>query len=385
MQVSPLISPYHPPYAFAILKMMKNLHTSLWARLQDFAYSHKKLSIGLFVGSVLVAIGGTVATWLWLPQPPKTQAPTSESQTVTTPIAEAPTFYSPLTGVAVADQAATKRAVTAIMIENSIFARPQSGIKDAGVVFEAIAEGGITRLATIHQEDRPQLIGPVRSIRPYYLDWIAPFNASVAHVGGSANALNTVRNGSWRDIDQFFNGASYWRATDREAPHNVYTSFDKLDALNQKKGYTTSEFTAWPRKIEAPSAAPNASKIDIAVSSADFNVRYEYDKTTNAYTRFLGGAPSKDREGGQVTPKVVIVIKVPTQIGFEDGYREQMTTTGTNDAYIFEDGQVIKATWRKDNQKAQMIFYDKNGHIVALNPGQTWVTVTAPAKAVTWQ
>jgi hypothetical protein len=114
-------------------------------------------------------------------------------------------------------------------------------------------------------------------------------------------------------------------------------------------------------------------------------VRYEYDKTNNSYIRFVGGAPSKDREAGQVAPKVVIALKVPTQLGFEDGQREQMTTEGHNEAFVFQDGTVTKGVWRKVGQKNQMQFYDKNGHVIALNPGQTWVTVVAPEKAVAWQ
>jgi hypothetical protein len=364
---------------------MKQLHANLWAQLQDFTYAHKRLSIGLIIGTVLVAAGGVTAALFLLPKPTVTAAPANVTQKNTTPAPATKKYYSPLTGVEVPDQAATKRQVTAIMIENSIFARPQSGIKDAGIVFEAIAEGGITRLATLHQEDRPQLIGPVRSLRPYYLDWIAPFDASIAHVGGSANALNTVRNGSFKDIDQFFNGGSYYRATDRDAPHNVYTSFDRLDTLNQKKGFTSSTFDAWPRKKETVATATTATTITVPVSGADYNVAYDYDKASNVYIRHLGGGLSKDREGGQVTPKVVVILKVPTQLGFEDGYREQMTTIGTGDAFIFQDGVVVQGHWHKDAQKSQMFFYDKNAHQIAFNPGQTWVTVVAPEKNVTWQ
>ena len=364
---------------------MKHLHRrSPWVQLQDFIYSHKKLSIGLTIGMFLVAVGGVTAAWFLQPTQ-SVAAPIQQNQDTPEPVAAPAKFYSPLTGVEVPDEATTKRQVTGIMIENSPSARPQSGIKDAGIVFEAIAEGGITRLATLHQENRPGLIGPVRSIRPYYLDWMAPFDAAISHVGGSANALKTVRNGSFKDIDQFFNGGSYWRATDRVAPHNVYTNFDRLDTLNKNKGFTSSTFAAWPRKKDTPVAAANASTIQMTVSSPTYNVRYEYDKTTNAYIRFIGGAPSKDREAGQVAPKVVIALKVPTQLGFEDGYREQMTTDGHNEAYVFQDGTVTKGIWRKAGQKNQMQFYDKNGHIIALNPGQTWVTVVAPEKAVTWQ
>src|SRR5690606_11343443 len=147
----------------------------------------------------------------------------------------------------VKNKEATTQEVTAIMIENSPDARPQSGLKESGVVFEAIAEGGITRFQVLYQEDKPQLIGPVRSLRPYFVEWAAPFDASIAHIGGSYNALQEVRNGQYKDIDQFFNGDTYWRSTDRYAPHNVYTNFKNLDALNTKKGFTVSKFDGFPR------------------------------------------------------------------------------------------------------------------------------------------
>lgn len=364
---------------------MKRPKRHLWARLQDFTYAHKKLSIALCASFVVVAVGGVTAAWFLIPHetPAKNTAPTAQ----TTPAPEPPLkkYYSPLTGLEVPDEATTRRQVTGVLIENSMYARPQSSIKQAGVVFEAIAEGGITRLATLHQEGRPALIGPVRSVRPYYIDWMAPFDSTFAHVGGSANALGTVRNGSFKDTDQFFNGSFFYRATDRDAPHNVYTTSDKLDALNTSKGFTSSTFTAWPRKAETPSAAPTVTHVDVTVSGPAYNVKYDYDKATNSYIRYLGGEPSKDREQGQVMPKVAIVIKVPTHLGMEDGYREQMTTSGVGDAFIFQDGIVVKGKWRKDAQKAQMMFYDANAHVIALNPGQTWVTVIAPEKSVTWQ
>lgn len=363
---------------------MKQPKHGLWSRLQDFTYARPKLVMGLTIGMFALALGAPTAAWFLLPQTQAKAAPAAEV-VVEEPAAAPQKFYSPLTGVEVPDDATTKRQVTALMLENSIYARPQSGIKEAGVVFEAIAEGGITRLAAIYQEAKPQMIGPVRSVRPYYIDWMAPFDAAIGHVGGSANALKTIRNGTFKDIDQFFNGSYYWRATDREAPHNVYTSFAKLDELNQKKGFTSSTFTGWPRKIESAAATPTATKITVPVSSAVYNVAYDYDKASNSYIRHLGGAPSKDREAGQVTPKVVIVLKVPTHLGFEDGNREQMTTLGVGDAFIFQDGTVIKGHWRKDAQKTQMFFYDNNGRTVLLNPGQTWVTVVAPEKNVTWQ
>src|SRR5262249_44865010 len=155
-------------------------------------------------------------------------------------------------------------------IENSDDARPQSGLQEAGVVYEAIAEAGITRFMALFQETGPQYIGPVRSLRPYYIDFAAPFQASIVHVGGSPDALAQVTSGGFRNLDQFANGGSFWRISTRYAPHNVYTAFARLDALNQSKGYTSSKFTGWPRKKDKKLALPQATAIDIRVSSPDF-------------------------------------------------------------------------------------------------------------------
>ncbi|MGH7218629.1 MAG: DUF3048 domain-containing protein, partial [Candidatus Microsaccharimonas sp.] len=297
---------------------------------------HKKLAIILGIVAVLLIGGGVAATIYALNQP--TEAPAKVAKPKPAPKPEPVKYYSPLTGAQVETEAITKQAVTGIMIENSPDARPQSGLKDSGVVFEAIAEGGITRFLALYQEQKPQLIGPVRSVRMYYVDWVAAFNASVAHIGGSASALAEVRNGNYRDIDQFFNAQAYWRATDRYAPHNVYTSFAKLDELNNAKGYTSSEFTGFTRKDSTASETPNATSINVNISSALFNSHYAYNAATNTYDRSQAGAPHLDREAGQISPRVVIALKVTEQKVFEDGWREQINAVGNGTAYIFQDG-----------------------------------------------
>jgi hypothetical protein len=370
--------------AFAIISVMILHKTSPWARLTHFVDFHRGLAMGLSVGMIVVAAGLIAGAYYLQPKPTVKVVEVKEEERAITQDGVTK-YYSPLTGVEVGSDEATRKEVTAIMIENSPDARPQSGIKSAGVVFEAIAEGGITRFVCLYQESRPGLIGPVRSVRPYYIDWMGPFQASIAHVGGSQNALLTLKNGGYKDLDQFFNGSYYWRATDRPAPHNVYTNFDKLDALNKSKGFVGSDIKGWPHKLDSPAAAPNAKNITIDISSPTFNVAYAYDAATNSYLRSEGGKPHVDREGGQIAPKVVIAMKVPTQIGFEDGYREQMETSGHNQAYIFQDGTVQEAFWRKADARAPIYFYDKTGKPIAFNTGQVWISVTAPEKNVAWQ
>lgn len=353
-----------------------------WTKLHQILHDNR--GVRYFVAAVGILLATGIATLAFLWQQPQAELPIEYPTAAKKK--EAPKFYSPLTGIEVDDEALTKRPVTAVMIENSPDARPQSGLKDAGVVFEAVAEGGITRFIALYQESRPGLIGPVRSVRPYYVEWGAGFDPAVAHVGGSARALQMIRSGGYGvDLDQFFNAGTFWRATDRVAPHNVYTNFDKLDALNAAKGKTSSTFSFAPRVDEKKSDTPNATKININVSSGLYNVDYTYDAASNNYIRFEGGANHNDREGGQLQPKVVIAMKVPMSLGFEDGYREQITTTGSGMAYVFQNGTVTEVAWSKADAKSKLEFKTADGKEVPLVRGQTWITALDEKRSVTWQ
>ena len=345
---------------------------------------HHRTETYLLGGAALIIITSAVALAILLQKPPESpRASYPKPKAQPKPVV----YYSPLTGLPVASKAATTQAVTAIMIENSPDARPQSGLKQAGVVFEAIAEGGITRFLTLHQQDKPQLIGPVRSLRMYYVDWLAPFNASVAHVGGSYAALKEIRTSKYRDIDQFFNGSYYWRAADRYAPHNVYTSFAKLDALNKAKGYTSSTFTGFARTDEKPSTKPSATRVTINFNNyaSLYNTSYTYDKKSNSYLRYLAGQPHLDREKGQINPKVVIALKVDETTVLEDGYRESINAIGSGSAIIFQNGTATQAIWHKASRGKQLTFTSA-GKEIPLVRGQTWIAAVPNGKGnVTWQ
>lgn len=351
---------------------------SRWHRLRAFIDRHRLASL-LIAGATLIAVALWVAFSLWGPPPFLADLAPGK-------VRSEQKWYSPLTGRPVADEAATKTAVTAIMIENSPEARPQSGLKQAGVVYEAIAEGGITRFLALYQHDLPGLVGPVRSLRPYYLEWAAPYNASIAHVGGSKAALDEVRSGGYRDLDQFFNGGSFWRASDRHPPHNVYTNFERLQALNSAKGYTSSSFQSFPRTDGQPAEAPDATNLTVRISGPTYNSHYTYDKAHNHYVRYQAGAPHTDREAGAITPTVVVVITVPMAMAMEDGYREQITTSGSGEAVVFQNGTATKATWRKANRAGALSLHDSDGQPLALARGQTWITAIPRAYgSVQWR
>ncbi len=344
--------------------------------------SRKQWAILITVLVLLLGSGGAGAYYLYKKfrkLPPVAEEPAVKVEKPPEPT----TLPSPLTGVEV-EPALAKRPVTGVMIENSPDARPQAGLVDAGVVFEAIAEGGITRFLALFQESQPEHIGPVRSARPYYLDWALSFDASYAHVGGSPEALSLIKSLGVKDLDQFSNSGAFQRVSNRFAPHNMYTSMAKLDALNQAKGFTASTFTPFPRKKDAPSATPTAKAIDLNISSANYKVHYDYDPATNTYARVMGGKPHTDeRSGAQIKPKVVIAL-VMQQGLHADRQHTTYNTVGNGKVYIFQDGIVYEGTWQKADHKAQITFTDAAGNVFSFNPGQTWITAVGSADRVTF-
>ena len=371
------------------ISRMKRLRLHIKAKWHSWRRWQKALAV-LVTLLVLALIAGGLYLALGRHKAP---AASSTTQTAPAPVAAKPTTVaSPLSGVQVAP-ALAQRPVTGIMIENSTDARPQSGLQDAGVVFEAIAEGGISRFLALFQDTSPQYIGPVRSLRPYYIDFAAPFQASIVHVGGSPDALSRVQNGNYRNLDQFANGSYFTRITSRAAPHNVYTSFDELDKLNQSKGYAKSTFDIWPRKDDAKLATPTAKTISLNISSYYYNVQYNYDLATNTYMRNEGGAAhmdlvsASDKTGIQLHPKVVIALVMPKSAGALDAtgaYYTEYADTGSGNAYIFQDGGVTIGQWTKADAGSQILFKDSAGSPIKLNAGQTWLTLVGSDGEVTY-
>lgn len=290
-------------------------------------------------------------------------------------------IYSPLSGVETTKELAA-RPVTGIMIENSPDARPQSGIAQAGVVFEAVAEGGITRFLVLFQDTRPQIIGPVRSLRPYYLDWVMGYDAAIAHVGGSEEAAASVAARQAKDLNEFAYAAYFWRSGDRPAPHNVYTSFDKLDELKDRTHYDTSKFTPYSRKNDEPVNPPTNTVITVDYSGPQFVAQFRYDPATNQYLRFIAGQPDIDREVNvQIAAKNVVIINMPTSY---NGKYAVMPSVGSGDGVVLRDGIAIKANWKKEHPGAMLELTDDAGQAIALNRGMTWFMIAPQGRAVTY-
>ena len=338
---------------------------------------NKKVVIVAVIAGLIIAAG--LIWWFVFRSTAEPEKPVAQQETKQE-VAPAPTTVaSPLTGVQVIPEFAAL-PVTGVMIENSPDARPQSGLYDAGVVYEAIAEGGITRFLTLFQEAQPTYIGPVRSVRPYFLDFLAPYDAPITHAGGSGQALAEIRSGGIKDIDHGANGNTFTRVNNRFAPHNLYTSREALLAVHRAKGWTSSKFTGFVRKADKPSPTPDAKLIDLSISSALYNPRFGYDPGSNSYLRNEGGKPHVDEKAGkQINPKVIVVIITPHRY---DGIYSVYGVIGSGQAYFFQDGTVTKGIWEKTDRKSQYKFGDANGSPLGLNAGQTWVSLVTSAGAI---
>ena len=345
---------------------------------------------------------------------------------------------APINGILYTKEEADRfmnRRPLAIMINNHTQARPQFGLSKADLVYEAVAEGGITRfLALFHAQDCEK-IGPVRSARVYYEDWAAEFNAWYAHWGGAymdegdkahqndpnyaftcnpeADSYAKINRINLPSLDQMWLGkTAYWRDRSRgvATEHTGYTSTEKLwnEAPRRYPGWEGFvEFDQWKFKDDTPSpaeaaeggpaqapsrnefgsgqASTGSTGSQQAGSTISFNfwetpgyeVRWEYDAATNSYKRFQGGELQVDA-GANETPIMAknVILQFTKEGSFGDKkHHLKYETVGTGSAKIFLDGRVIEAIWKKEDIRKRTKFYDLAGQEVVFNRGQIWIEI----------
>ena len=133
------------------------------------------------------------------------------------------------------------RTPLAVLIDDSIAARPQAGFNAAALVYQAPADGGETRYMFVFQGDEAGTIGPVRSGRPFFLRWAAEYRTGVGHYGGDYMTLGQTipqLDGTYiYDIDALRgSNAAYHRIKTRSAPHNAYTKTASLRKVGLHRG-----------------------------------------------------------------------------------------------------------------------------------------------------
>jgi hypothetical protein len=301
------------------------------------------------------------------------------------------------------------RRPLAVMIENHLESRPQSGLSDADIVYEAVAEGGITRFMALFYcgaAAYEPILGPVRSARTYFLDWASEYNFPLyAHVGGAntdgpADALGQINIYGWgtnNDLNQFSIGyPTFWRDYERlgrtvATEHTMYSTTEKLWAIGEQRDYTnkdpdgvewSKDFESWQFTKSEPDFAARGDMASVNYGFwdySDYDVSWQYDKQNNVYKRLNGATPHLDLNINQQLTTKNLVVQFLTERKANDGYPGNVHllygTIGKGEALIFLDGKVIEGTWAKAKRMSRTIFYDEAGKEIKFNPGKIWISI----------
>jgi hypothetical protein len=290
------------------------------------------------------------------------------------PVARRALDGKPLTAPDTSDYAA-------VMIDNMSPARPASGLSKAVLVIEAPVESSITRfLAYFDLADDVPKIGPVRSVRPYYLDWAAEADAMITHVGGSPEALTKLAASDARDLNEFSAGVYFWRDKERYAPHNAYTSTELMReaVANRYDDHVLAPVAPWKFKDDLAHAeagpsmpATKAPTLRVDYRAPAYDVEWIYDAAANDYVRVQGGAPQADGATA-LRAKNVAVQFVTTKVLDAVG-RRSVDTTGPGEASVFIDGTRMDGTWTRSGGRTR--FLGPDGSEIVFNAGTTWIQV----------
>nr|WP_240050976.1 DUF3048 domain-containing protein [Metabacillus litoralis] len=283
----------------------------------------------------------------------------------------------PLTGLEADEQELTQRPV-AVMINNHPSARPQSGLYKADVVYEVLAEGNITRFLAVFQSEIPDIIGPVRSARDYYIDLSKGFNSLYVSHGWSPDAKEMLEAGEADYINGlFYDGTLFWRADHRKAPHNSYISKENILKGADKLGYEVTaevepfEFLSKEDVENVQGEALNKFVIKYD-NSATWQATYEYNQAEQVYTRYSGDEQSIDLESGEpVTLANVFVVEMEHRIIDDYGRRGLNLTSGGN-AILLQNGTKQEIQWENHDGRIVPV---KDGEVVKLAPGRTWINI----------
>lgn len=306
-----------------------------------------------------------------------------EVEEVIAPEVIEPAFIYPLTGEAT-EEASLNRIVS-VMVNNHPAARPQSGLSQADIVFEILAEGDITRFLAMFQSESPDVVGPVRSARPYYFNLANDFDALYIY-HGAANFIEDMLqagaadhlNGAYYDND----GHLFKRESFRKAPHNSYLIFDSVAEVAQDKGYKIeaehTPFTFLTEEALDQLSGENLSEVSLKYGQE--SVTYRYDQTNQTYSRYIDGEQTVElNDQTQIALSNVLIIETSHQVVDDEGRREVDLASGGN-AYLLQKGLIQRLEWQNIDGYLLPV---KDGEVVPFVPGKTWVNVipTSPGLA----
>ncbi len=289
----------------------------------------------------------------------------------------APKIYRTLDGVEITGATSSLR-IFGVSVEDTKDAFPLRGLSHAGVVYELPVESTITRLIALFQGYGSSfLIGPVRSVRPYFLDVIQEYGGVVVHAGGSPDALKRINDdNSIASLNEISSNGSYFeRDASRPKPHNLFVSSMNVGRALEDGGLGNDRFTlsSWSYKDDYTLKVRPRKTVPIRVNDETFT--YEY--TTNRYVWAKKGSPQVDEVTKKtIAPKNVILLRVSEPKVLDTEGRLSVTLLGKGNATIYRDGQIIQGFWMKPTATSRLQWVDTSGKSIRINRGMTWIYVS---------
>lgn len=270
----------------------------------------------------------------------------------------------------------------AVMIDNHNQAWPQVGLQKAYMVYEAIAEGGETRLMALFKGIDVEQIGPVRSARHYFLDYAMENDAIYVHFGWSPQAKSDIKKYSINNINGIEeDGVTFWRTKQKSAPHNALTSTEKILKSAQNKKYRTisTEKSVLNYVTDEVNLEDGQSAVSITIPHSNLQtVKYEYDETNKVYKRFARNKAQTDWTSGESLTTKNIIVTMCDNFDLNDGEnkgRQTLKNIGTFDGYYLTNGKAIKIKCIKNARDEKTVYKDLQGNEIKVNDGNTWVNI----------
>lgn len=357
--------------------------------MPQLSHAPPRPAIAVFLALLLAGCsrGGTSPT----PTPTKTPVPDPTHVVAAAPT-EIPTptpdlSICPLTGEPLADPARVMRPPLDVKISNDPWSRPQWGLQLADLIFESLAEGGITRLNAIFLCQEPGAVGPIRSARLIDFDIASMTGGVLAHFGASPPILSRLRETSdLPRLDGYSGDPGFYRITERVAPFNALADSRVFWEEASRRGWP--QLVSGPIFTFGPSQGGSQAHEIVLVYRRDNIVRYNYDAGTGRYLRSMNGEPHTEATGGaQISTKNVVVIEATheeTDI-IEDslGNRSlRIHLLGQGTAIVFRDGLQFSAVWVRSQESDFFDLLDAGGEPVPLAAGPTWIQIVSPTVQV---
>ena len=293
----------------------------------------------------------------------------------------------PLTGVASEDEADLDRPALAIKIENSVEARPQTGLNAADLVWEEVVEGGITRFVAVYHSQLPAEVGPVRSVRPMDAAIAAPLKGLFAFSGGQPDFVDAISAAGLQVLSSDAGADGFSRVSTRSAPHNVYADTQALVRLADAEhgAAPTEQFDIASAGEEATAVASGApaSAVRVTLSNSS-SPRWTWSGSDGAWLRAEGSTPAVEADGSRLQATNVVVLRVDVvDTDYIDPAGNPVPETvmvGEGDALVASGGHTLEVRWSKASEDAPVILSSPSGGPVRLDPGSTWIEL-APTDA----